>query len=106
MGAEKGSAFLLKVGNGGTPVVYTTVAGLRTTQLSVNGSGAGGFRLPVDAACESRRRGLLDCRRRPHGKLEREGGNDRLLERRGMALRFAKGRNGCLGGRGTSRLPA
>lgn len=37
MGAEKGSAFLLKVGNGGTPVVYTTVAGLRTTQLSVNG---------------------------------------------------------------------
>ncbi|MBB4641732.1 phage major tail protein, TP901-1 family [Rhizorhapis suberifaciens] len=37
MGAEKGSAFLLKIGNGGTPVVYATVAGLRTTQLSVNG---------------------------------------------------------------------
>lgn len=37
MGAEKGSAFLLKVGNGGTPVIYATVAGLRTTQLSVNG---------------------------------------------------------------------
>lgn len=37
MGAEKGSAFLLKVGNGGTPVAYSTVAGLRTTQLSVNG---------------------------------------------------------------------
>lgn len=37
MGAEKGSAFLLKVGNGGTPVAYATVAGLRTTQLSVNG---------------------------------------------------------------------
>lgn len=37
MSVEKGSAFLLKVGNGGTPVVYTTVAGLRTTQLSVNG---------------------------------------------------------------------
>ena len=34
---EKGSAFLLKVGNGATPVAYTTVAGLRTTQLSVNG---------------------------------------------------------------------
>jgi TP901-1 family phage major tail protein len=37
MPAEKGSAFLLKVGNGAEPVVYATVAGLRTTQLSVNG---------------------------------------------------------------------
>lgn len=37
MGAEKGSAFLLKVGNGAVPVAYQTVAGLRTTQLSVNG---------------------------------------------------------------------
>ncbi|MES2986894.1 MAG: phage major tail protein, TP901-1 family [Pseudomonadota bacterium] len=37
MAAEKGSAFLLKVGNGAMPVVYATVAGLRTTQLSVNG---------------------------------------------------------------------
>lgn len=37
MAAEKGSAFLLKIGNGGNPPVYTTVAGLRTTQLSVNG---------------------------------------------------------------------
>jgi TP901-1 family phage major tail protein len=37
MPAEKGSAFLLKVGNGATPVVYATVAGLRTTQLSMNG---------------------------------------------------------------------
>src|SRR6201991_3272804 len=37
MAAEKGSAFLLKVGNGAAPVVFTTVAGLRTTQLSVNG---------------------------------------------------------------------
>ena len=37
MSAERGSAFLLKVGNGATPVVYQTVAGLRTTQLSVNG---------------------------------------------------------------------
>lgn len=37
MAAEKGSAFLLKVGNGGSPVVYATVAGLRTTQLSING---------------------------------------------------------------------
>ncbi|WP_010184825.1 phage tail tube protein [Sphingomonas sp. PAMC 26605] len=37
MSAERGSAFLLKVGNGGSPLVYATVAGLRTTQLSVNG---------------------------------------------------------------------
>ena len=37
MGAEKGSAFLLKVGDGGSPPIYATVAGLRATQLSVNG---------------------------------------------------------------------
>lgn len=37
MSAEKGSAFLLKVGNGGSPPVFSTVAGMRTTQLSVNG---------------------------------------------------------------------
>ena len=37
MGAEKGSAFLLKVGNGGSPPVFATVAGMRTTQMSVNG---------------------------------------------------------------------
>ena len=37
MPAQKGSAFLLKIGNGALPVVYQTVAGLRTTQMSVNG---------------------------------------------------------------------
>ena len=37
MGAEKGSAFLLKVGNGGEPPVFATMAGMRTTQMSVNG---------------------------------------------------------------------
>ena len=37
MSAEKGSAFLLKVGDGATPPLFATVAGLRTTQLSVNG---------------------------------------------------------------------
>jgi TP901-1 family phage major tail protein len=37
MVAEKGSAFLLKVGNGAAPPVYATVAGMRTTQMSVNG---------------------------------------------------------------------
>ena len=51
MPVEKGSAFLLKVGNGAAPVVYATVAGLRTTQLSINGEsvvitskGSGGWR--------------------------------------------------------------
>ncbi|WP_448501674.1 phage major tail protein, TP901-1 family [Sphingomonas sp.] len=37
MAAEKGSAFLLKVGDGATPVAFRTVAGLRTTQMSING---------------------------------------------------------------------
>ena len=37
MSAEKGSAFLLKVGDGGAPPVFATVAGMRTTQMSVNG---------------------------------------------------------------------
>ena len=37
MAAERGSAFLLKVGDGGSPVTYATVAGLRTTQLSISG---------------------------------------------------------------------
>lgn len=37
MAAEKGRTFLLKVGNGGIPPVYTTIAGMRTTQMSVNG---------------------------------------------------------------------
>jgi len=37
MGVEKGSAFLLKVGDGATQPSFATVAGLRTTQLSVNG---------------------------------------------------------------------
>ena len=51
MTAEKGSAFLLKVGDGATPPGFATVAGLRTTQLSINGEmvaithkGSGGWR--------------------------------------------------------------
>lgn len=51
MPAEKGSAFLLKVGDGTATPVYATVAGLRTTQLSINGEavvitnkGSGGWR--------------------------------------------------------------
>lgn len=37
MVAEKGSDFLLKVGNGAEPPVFATVAGMRSTQMSVNG---------------------------------------------------------------------
>ncbi len=37
MAVEKGSAFLLKIGNGATPPAYQTIAGLRTTQLQING---------------------------------------------------------------------
>lgn len=37
MTAQKGSAFLLKIGDGAEPPAYETVAGLRTTQMSING---------------------------------------------------------------------
>ena len=37
MTAQKGSAFLLKISNGATPAIYRTVAGLRTTQMSIAG---------------------------------------------------------------------
>lgn len=37
MGAEKGSTFLLKIGDGAEPPVFSTVAGMRTTQMQVNG---------------------------------------------------------------------
>lgn len=37
MSIEKGSAFLLKIGNDDVPLTYTTIAGLRTTQLQVAG---------------------------------------------------------------------
>lgn len=37
MTAQKGSAFLLKISDGATPAVYRTVAGLRTTQMSISG---------------------------------------------------------------------
>jgi TP901-1 family phage major tail protein len=37
MGAEKGSAFLLKIGDGAEPPLFSTVAGMRTTQMQVNG---------------------------------------------------------------------
>jgi TP901-1 family phage major tail protein len=37
MSAQKGAAFLLKISNGAAPAVYQTVAGLRTTQMSITG---------------------------------------------------------------------
>ena len=51
MAAEKGSAFLLKVGDGAATPTYATVAGMRTTQLTINAEqvvvtnkGSGGWR--------------------------------------------------------------
>jgi TP901-1 family phage major tail protein len=37
MAAERGSAFLLKIGDGSAAPTYLTVAGLKTTQLTING---------------------------------------------------------------------
>jgi len=37
MSAQKGSAFLLKIGDGAVPPAYQTVAGLRTTQMAIHG---------------------------------------------------------------------
>jgi TP901-1 family phage major tail protein len=51
MAAERGSAFLLKIGDGSVPPAYATIAGLKTTQLAINGDavaitnkGSGGWR--------------------------------------------------------------
>jgi TP901-1 family phage major tail protein len=61
MAAERGSAFLLKIGDGAATPSFATVAGLKTTQLSVNGDavaitnkGSGGWReLLADAGVRS-----------------------------------------------------
>lgn len=37
MAAEKGRAFVLKVGDGATSEAFTTVGGMRTTSLTING---------------------------------------------------------------------
>ena len=37
MPAQNGATFLLKLGDGGNPLTYETVAGLRTTQMTING---------------------------------------------------------------------
>lgn len=37
MTAQKGAAFLLKISDGAEPPAFRTVAGLRTTQMSING---------------------------------------------------------------------
>jgi TP901-1 family phage major tail protein len=37
MPAQNGAAFLLKLSDGATPAVFETVAGLRTTQMTING---------------------------------------------------------------------
>jgi TP901-1 family phage major tail protein len=37
MAVERGTAFLLKLGRGDTPLSYQTVAGLKTKELTING---------------------------------------------------------------------
>jgi len=37
MSAQNGATFLLKIGDGATPVSYQTVAGMKTTQMTING---------------------------------------------------------------------
>lgn len=37
MTAQSGAAFLLKIGDSANPPLYATVAGLRTTQMAING---------------------------------------------------------------------
>ena len=37
MTAQKGAAFLLKISDGAAEPIYQTVAGLRTTQMTING---------------------------------------------------------------------
>ncbi len=36
MAAQKGSAMLMKVGNGSSPETFTTIGGLRSTSLTIN----------------------------------------------------------------------
>ena len=36
MAAQKGSAMLMQVGNGGSPETFTTIGGLRSTSLTIN----------------------------------------------------------------------
>jgi TP901-1 family phage major tail protein len=51
MAAEKGSAFLLKISDGGSPINFVTLAGLKTTNFAINAEtvnithkGSGGWR--------------------------------------------------------------
>ncbi|TCD06846.1 phage major tail protein, TP901-1 family [Erythrobacteraceae bacterium CFH 75059] len=57
MTAQKGSAFLLKIADAADPAAFRTVAGLRTTQMSINGDPvvvthkeSGGWRDLLDGA--------------------------------------------------------
>ena len=36
MAAQKGSALLMKIGNGGSPETFTTIGGMRSTSISMN----------------------------------------------------------------------
>ena len=36
MAAQKGSALLMKIGDGGSPETFTTIGGMRSTSLTMN----------------------------------------------------------------------
>ena len=36
MAAQKGSALLMKIGDGASPEVFTTIGGMRSTSISMN----------------------------------------------------------------------
>jgi TP901-1 family phage major tail protein len=66
MSAQSGAAFLLKISDGAATPTYQTVAGLRTTQMSVAGqlvaittkdSGGGATCCPAGGAVDLRQRG-------------------------------------------------
>lgn len=56
MPAKKGRLFLLKAGDGASPEVFTTVAGLRSTGLTINGESVD----VTDKDSEDQMRELLD----------------------------------------------
>ena len=71
MPAQSGAAFLLKITDGANPAAYQTIAGLRTTQLSINGDTvvvthkqSGGWRVTPSPPGPSFRAGACSCARR------------------------------------------
>ena len=81
MAIENGSDFLLKIGDGEAPPTYRTVAGLRTTQMSVNGEAvnvttkeSGGWReLLSGAGVRARKTARRAHRNRPDAEVRLRG---------------------------------